>query len=115
MYQVQSQTIVAAESEEKVKEESDMVKQVSEEVKRLFFKMKCDQYLQNKLKGGHLKVMFHCLRNMNECVTSTFLWLSVLILHITSVLLHPILVSPGYIAIGKPCNCALHPRLALLF
>ncbi len=68
MYQAQSQTIGAAESEEKVKEASDMVKQVSEEVKRLFFKMKCDQYLQTELKGGHLKVMFHCLRDVNVCV-----------------------------------------------
>ncbi len=65
MYQVQYHATVATESEEKAAEDSDMVKRVSKEVKRFFFKMKCDKYLQNELKGGHLKVAFDCLRGMD--------------------------------------------------
>ncbi len=55
-----------------------MVKQVSEEIKRLFFKTKCDEYLQSELKGGHLKViiMLHCcLRDtdVNVCISYYFI------------------------------------------
>ncbi len=70
--QVQSQSIVARESGNKVTKATDMVKQVSEEIKRLFFKTKCDKYLQKELKGGHLKVIMlhclHCLRDWRKCV-----------------------------------------------
>ncbi len=54
---MQAQTTVAHESDEKAKEATNTVKQVSDEVKRLFFKIECDKYLQKELKEGHLKVI----------------------------------------------------------